>query len=362
MLTTVAHRPHCIMQYRFAATRPCSAVQWMPHARRYFCCWTGLADPATHTAAWLCCKTCSSLLGMVRVWHHYTRTAATKARTDDLQGALHYLQEAAALVDCHGAATCCEGGTVAMLTWFASTAWNAGKAAADSEAHSLASCLFEQAAKLFGTHPELEPSLQAHEKVQQRMKLPPDIVRMSRTLYSQLAYLLAAALALEGVRSGQDGAGNGQQLQRIQAMLTACRGAADKYAPPNPDPSLEFCMLLVSTHCALTLPQKASTQEFEVAVHLNNVEAQLAAVQRLQHLSGVHTHTLLRCASMPHATPCGTVLAAVYAAALAVELQRAEPDVAVIAAVCTMQKHMIEARVANTFFLTGGATPSRVCC
>lgn len=68
---------------------------------------------------------------------------------------------------------------------------------------------------------------------------------------------------------------------------------------------------------------------------MHNIEAQLAAVQRLQHLPGVHTHTLLRCASMPHATPCGTVLAAVYEAALAVELQSAEPDIAIVAAVCT---------------------------
>lgn len=152
------------------------------------------------------------------------------------------------------------------------------------------------------------------------------------TCVTQLAYLLAAALAMECMRGT---GGDEQALSRIQALLAACRNAADKRASAQPDASLEFCMLLVSGCVRYHVPTIPTVQEFEVAVLVHDEEAQLAAVQHLKHVPGVHTHTLLRCASM--AAPCSTVLAAVYAAALAVELQREEPDVAVVAAIARHQ-------------------------
>lgn len=55
----------------------------------------------------------------------------------------------------------------------------------------------------------------------------------------------------------------------------------------------------------------------------------------MEQLAGVHTQTLLRCASAltKHRSMNHTVLAAAYNAAMAVELQLVEPRTAVAAAV-----------------------------
>lgn len=97
------------------------------------------------------------------------RVAPGPACTDDLDDVLRCLHSVVEEIDRHGPSTFCEGGSLAMLTWFASTAWNAAKVAADGQAHDVASRLFEHAAMLFGAHPGLEPALQPHEKVQLRV-------------------------------------------------------------------------------------------------------------------------------------------------------------------------------------------------
>ncbi len=198
-----------------------------------------------------------------------------------------------------------------------------------------------------------------------------------------MAFLLAGALALEQAQqqASQHSADNAEQtddqgatptdskdaMTRVQTLLQACRTAAAKYSPLQADGALEYCMLLVRVgksawvlracgvlcglytcdHATTVLPcdnaqyspsvpiTHSQQQEFETAVLNGDTAEQLAVIQRMEALTGVHTQTLLRCANTlkRHHSICHEMITAVYNAAMTIEMRLAEPRMTVAAAV-----------------------------